>query len=241
MAECSLRRLQPLRHRSEHRLGIDDAGRIVRRVEDQRLRPRIQLSSEILRVREERHRIRSGFDQYAVIIGDITAVLAEVRGHGDDLIARIEDRLQNHVQSSGRTHRHHEMLRPVVGSVPAVQLTGQPLTDILVSGVVHIAVDQHRVLLRHDPDDRLTHRVRRRHVGIAQTEIIHLVGAVDRRHPAAFLEHRPDRRAARHIGLHFSRNHADPPPLPAVIPQRSSCAISSPCSGCAPPSPARPL
>ena len=75
--------------------------------------------------------------------------------------------------------------------------------DIFKTGVAHISVNEDRIFVRHNINNRFLYCIRSRHVRVAQTEVIYMICAVDGGHLLAFLEHSSDDGAVRYVAFHF--------------------------------------
>ena len=173
------------------RLGVVDlAGRVVGRVDDDRLGlggdrrfDRRQVEVEVV----------VGVDNPAdpAMVVEVEVVLDKVGGEQDDLLAGVEQGLEDDVEAAGGAAGHQHVTpgdgHPLLGRHPCRQ--GLPHPG--VAAVRHVAVGA-RALVDGDPADDLGELRRRRQIGVAEAEIADIVRPEFGLHSCPFLEHLAD-------------------------------------------------
>ncbi len=161
-------------------------------------------------VRLECLRVRRDDDELAVIVAHIAAVLQKIRRECDDFLARVQDRLQDHVQRAAGADRHDDIMLGIGSPESSVQGFGNGISRGLKSCIAHVTVHAVRGLFVQDVDDRIHNGLRRRDIGIPEAEIVDILIPVDAFEPRAFLEHFADSGIVGYKRFHFFGYHPGP-------------------------------
>ena len=153
----------------------------------------IDLFFQFFQIRLESLGIRRDFHKLAVIVTYICTIFQEIRCKNDHFLTRIQDRLEDDIQTAGSSNGHDQIMCRKSGSEAAVQRLRNGLSDILKTSIVHISVKNCRFFVIYKINDRLTYTVRCRNTRISKTEIIYFVCAVFCTETVSFLEHHADR------------------------------------------------
>ena len=125
-------------------------------------------------------------------------ILREEGRHRDDLVARIEQRLQHGVERGAGAHRHHDVIRRVRQARRFADSSRHRLADLHVPCVRHVGVQMRCVTLQHTLR-RGQHGRRRLDFRIAEREVEDLVGATLLLETGALFEHAADPRRFREV------------------------------------------
>ena len=172
---------------AQHTLRINAAGGIVGRVENQRARARCDRRGDALHIGQEGSIGLDG-DHAAAMVGDIKRVLGEAGHQDDDFVAGIEDRFEDHVACARGTDRHKNILGGERKASLSLEFSSDGLADPRIAGIGHIAMRAGTVG-GHNAPQRIHHRGRRFHVGVAKRIIEDRIGPALALQPHAFLEH----------------------------------------------------
>ena len=146
-------------------------------------------------------------DELAADRLDEATVLGEERRERDELIVLLAERLEADRDGGSGAGRHEEVLAGKMRAEAFVDALGKRLTDLRIARGNRVAVDglgRHRL---QDVDGCLLDELRRRHIRVAETEVIDILLADLRRTLAAKLKDRADRGLFRAELVHFFRNH----------------------------------
>ena len=146
-------------------------------------------------------------DELAADRLDEAAVLREERRKRDELIAFLAERLEADRDGGSGAGRHEEVLAGKMRAEAVVDALGERLADLRIARGNRVAVDGLRRHRLQDIDGRLLDEVRRRHIRVAETEIIDILLADLRRSLAAKFKDRADRGFFGAELVHFFRNH----------------------------------
>ena len=152
-------------------LRIHPAGRVVRRIDQERCGPRRDRPSQgveiQVEVRPRRHRFQS-----AAVIGRIGPVVDEVRRADHDLVARIEKALERHVHGPGGPAGHDHV--PPLDTHPLLlaQICRSGFPRLVQTGIGHVAVLARKLGL-NGLEQGLAKTLRRLEPGVAEGEVVH--------------------------------------------------------------------
>jgi len=189
----------------EHARRVHDAGRVIGRVQDERLGARREGGGYTGRIGQKVFRGLDLDDAPRVIL-DIEPVLGEVRHKHHHFVAGIEHRFEHGVERAARTHGHDD----VPGVVRKARSLREPARDdfahLGIARVRHVAVTA-RPVFRRDAGQRRRHLFRGLHLGIAQREIKDVFRAALCPETVAFLKHPADPRRPPDLLSDASRNN----------------------------------
>ena len=188
--------------------GVDDAGGVVRVVEDYRLRLRRHGLGYGLDVGHEALGLARGHDDdNAAGRGDVVVILKEVGADADDLVAGVQKRGHGDAEAARRADGHDDVVLGVVRAEALVEGVRDGLAHLGIAGVGRVAVDVHGVLVRDDVDNGVLDGLGRREVGVADREVEDVLGAELLGEALAFLKHGADGAAAGGHLFHPGRYH----------------------------------
>ena len=164
---------------------------------------RCDLLLKLSKIRLEGCGIRRDFHKDTIIITDICTVLQEIWCKNDHFFFRIQDCLQNHVQSACCSNCHDQVLCRKFRIKALVEGFCNSLAYILKTCIAHITVKNSRICPINKLNDRLTYTIRSRHTRVSKAEVKYLICAVFRTETVAFLKHHTDGRIVFYIGFHF--------------------------------------
>ena len=190
-------------------LAVDDAGRIVRRVDDDRAGVLVDQRLHVRRIRLEGWHIGGHDQQLTAEVVHVVRVIAEERRKGNDFRSRIEDRLKEHVQTAGRADRHHDVLRGEGCAVQSVEVVCDRFPRAGIPAAARaVTVDPLHRFLVEDRLDGILDFIRRRNAGIADAEIIDVLFAVLLDHLRNDIEHTADARITKDERFHCFCDHS---------------------------------
>ena len=147
---------------------------------------------KLLKIRLECGGIRRDFHKPAIKITHICTIFQKVRCKNDHFFLRIQNRLENHIQTAGCSNCHNQILRRKLCPKATVQRFCNRLAHILKSCITHIAMKHCRLHFIHQINNSLLHTFRRRNTGIPKTEIINFVRTVNGSETISLLKHHTD-------------------------------------------------
>ena len=134
-------------------------------------------------------------------------VLREKRRKGDELIPGLAKRLEYN-RHGRRCARGHEEIFPCNTHVqPLGQIRCNRFTHLGLAGCNRITVHLDRIVMHQNIDRRVTNKIRRRHIRVAETEIKHILRPDLSRTLPSIFKNRPNRRLLCPKPIHFLRNH----------------------------------
>ena len=179
---------------AQQRRGIDAAGGVVGRVQDDAASARGDGRGDALNLGQA---ICVGFDHHhpAAVIAHVEGILGEKGRQQDDLVARVENRFQNDVAGGGRARGHAHLLSAKRQSDFPAQLVRDGRAHLGKPGVGHVAVAVRPAPVHHPAQGRQG-QCGRLDLGVAQGEIKDVGLATLLLQARALLEHAPNPRSA---------------------------------------------
>ena len=155
---------------------VHRAHRVVRRVDDDGSGLRVDGGRHCLHVKLEAGDLRGNLDDRAAHGLDPHLVLREVGAGDDDLVAGVGDGAQADGDGCGGAHRHVHAARLRRNAIATSDAVGDGLTNggDAGSGRIRVQLDRRQL---HKLLDGVGHLLRRRHAGVADGVIEHLVVA----------------------------------------------------------------
>ena len=187
-------------------LRIDRTARIVRRVDDDRLRLRCDGLFDLGHDRKESIRICIDDDRDSFDIGNIVQILKEERGKKQYLVARLDDGTKDVVHTGGRTAGHADRIDPDRYTALGRELICNRLSCLRVTGIGHIAMHAGNVGIG-ELDQSILYFLWRLEVWIADGKVEYLIFAVDLLESCAFIKHLADQGTAGKLCFYLFRNH----------------------------------
>ena len=195
---------------------INDAGGVVRRVDDDRLRVRRKVRLDVLDVQIEIRGVRGHDDHFAADRMDERGIFGEVRCENDELRIRNAHRLHRAHQRGRSAAGEEQVLRSCAAVEPLVQVLRNRFANAHRAGRGCVSVNFHGVLARRHRLVRLLHRLRCGHGRVADREIIDVFRAELRLLFETVLEQFADARTLCAELYHFANQHVMILPLPLV-------------------------
>ncbi len=183
------------------RFAVHPAGRIVGRVENERLGPSGDHPGNRFQIRRKIGACVRDLYHPAVVF-DIKGILDEKRLEDQDFVAGIQNRLQNHIERAAGPAGHDNVIGIHFQADGPADRLGDCPPGFRVAGVGCVAVLEDD-FLAGDANQLLLEFARMVHVGIAQTEIIDLVVSVPAFQKVPFFKHFADQGRLRHGGFDF--------------------------------------
>ena len=156
--------------------GVDHPGGVVGGVDDDRLGIGAQGLLEGGEVDLKILDIGGDGDELAAGALHEDLVLGEVGGEGDELVPLTAHGRQAAAQGGRRPHGEVETVLVIGCAKTAVQILGQGLAHIRRALGGGVAVEGHRIDLVHQPVDGFRHGRGRGDAGVADGEIVHVLG-----------------------------------------------------------------
>ena len=187
--------------------GVDAARGVVGRVHHDRARPRPDRPLERRQVGLEVGEQRRHRDEHAAEVTDVGAVLDEVRRGTDHLVPGLQHRAEERDEPAGGAARQEDVAR----LDRDLLLGGDPARDRRAGGReagVRAVAEPHRLhhLLGELAQDR-GRGGRRRHVGVAEAEVEHVIGADALLQLDPRLEHAADPGGVLHLLANLGGHH----------------------------------
>ena len=204
-AELAFLALQDLSQGREAGAAVDHARRIVRGVENNGPGLRADGLLDGRQIGLERPRVGPDLARDAAVIVDVELVFDEVGGEDNDLLTRVEDGLEHHVESPARPAGHDDMAGLQRRARFLREDFGHRRARLLVAGVVHVAVHP-RLGMTGQAQQLFVQCRRRLYSGVAQGEVENVLLSVDAPQSGPFLEHSADPRSLLDKPLNFLRD-----------------------------------
>ena len=158
---------------------VDDTGWIVRGVQNQSAGACRDGSFQTGNLRKKGFGIGRNNHHASIEVVDVVGIFSEEGRKYNHLIAGIEQRLEDNIQSSGRSAGHDDVFTAQAAVVLAIEMLGDGLPNLGVAGIVHISVDGQRIFLRQNFRNGLSNLVRWGDAGVADAEIKDIFSAVN--------------------------------------------------------------
>jgi hypothetical protein len=182
-------------------LGVDDAGGVVGRVDEQNARLVGDVGLQGGHVQVEGAGLGRGALEHAAVVLHVEAVFDEVRRRAEELVAGLDDRAEEGVDGPCRAAGEDQAVRGDADALFQGHVLGQGLAHGRVAEVGHVAEGERLGGFLGNVVQALAHAGGRWQIRVAQAEVAHLVLAEFLLQLDARLEHAADPGRAFHVAF----------------------------------------
>ena len=198
-----LLRAEEIGEAADRRLTVDRTARIIRRVDDDRLRAGAQCPLKCREVDLKIIRLGWHNDELAPACFDKDAILREKGCDGNELVPRLGEGLERDRHRCCRARRHKEILPCDVHAEATLQIGGKRLTHRRFARCNRIAMHRGRIIMSENIYSGIANEVRCGHIGVAKAEVKDILRANLCRTLLPKLKNRTDRGLLRPERIHL--------------------------------------